>query len=261
MPPEVLVPESAGEAVSLFGDGDGVTVFGGGTLLMPELAAGRLRPARALLLPRSALAGLHLDEELIRIGAMVTLARLADGAGELRDDLLGTCARHIADNEVRASATVGGNICAPAGTDAQRGDLGAALIALAARVRSAGAGGERTEPVEDFLAGARDRRLVLEVEIDREERVWAYESLHRRHAHSFAVASVAACLSPTGGLRVAVSGVGATAVRCRAVEESRDPGEVLRDAVSLDDAVASRAYRDRMLPLLVRRALEKLGAL
>jgi CO/xanthine dehydrogenase FAD-binding subunit len=42
MAAETLVPSSADEAVKLFGDGDGITVFAGGTTLMPEIAAGRL---------------------------------------------------------------------------------------------------------------------------------------------------------------------------------------------------------------------------
>ena len=39
--PEVLLPSSADEAVSLFGDGADVTVVGGGTIVMPELTYGR----------------------------------------------------------------------------------------------------------------------------------------------------------------------------------------------------------------------------
>jgi aerobic carbon-monoxide dehydrogenase medium subunit len=256
MSAEVLVPNSAGEAVSLYGDGADVTIFGGGTILMPELAAGRLTPKRALLLHKSKLDEIRVEDSLVRIGAMVTLATLSTGP----EELLARCALHIADNEVRGSATVGGNICAPPGRDAQRGDLGAALIALGARVHSTGAGGERTDPVEDFLAGDRAGRLVLAVEIDRISRSSAFESLRRRHAHSFAVATVAACSSERDGLRIGVSGAGATAVRCRTVEASRDPADVLEDVQALDDAVAPRSYREKMLPILVRRALDGVKA-
>ena len=47
MTAEVLVPTSADEAASLFGDGDGITVFGGGTILLPEIAAGQADAERA----------------------------------------------------------------------------------------------------------------------------------------------------------------------------------------------------------------------
>src|SRR5437764_9701077 len=181
MAAEALVPTSADEATALFGDGDGITVFAGGTILMPEIAAGRLHPDRALLLHRSGLADLETDGDVHRIGAMVPITALAEG----RDDLLARFASQIGDREVRAAATVGGNLCATAGLGAQRGDLGAPLIALGARVRSTGKGGERLEPIEDFLAADRTGRLVLGVEHDRPTNGWSAQTLRRRHAHSY----------------------------------------------------------------------------
>ena len=255
MAAETLVPRSADEAVTLFGDGDGITVFAGGTTLMPEIAAGRLKPARALLLHRSALDELRTDGDVIQMGPMVTVAALADGS----DELLARFARQVGDREVRAAATVGGNLCATAGLGSQRGDLGAPLIALGARVRSTGKGGERTEAVEDFLAGERSGRLVLGIEYDRPTGAWSAQMLRRRHAHSYAIANVAIC-SSGDGIRVGVSGVGPAAVRCRSVEQSRNAEDVLKDIDPVDDAVASADYRRRMLIVLVRRALDELGS-
>jgi carbon-monoxide dehydrogenase medium subunit len=252
---DVLLPTSADEAASLYGDGEGITVFAGGTILLPEMAAGRENPERALMLHRSGLDTLDVQDERVVIGAMVTVAALADAP----DTVLVDVARHVADGEVRRTATVGGNIAAPAATDAQRGDLGAPLIALGARLRSTGAGGERSEPIEDFLASDRAGRLVLGVEYDRFERRSAVRALRRRHAHSYAIAGVVACVRADGSdLRVAVSGVGPVAVRCRTVEASRDAADVLGDVTPADDAVASAAYRRAVLPKLVREALDQL---
>ena len=36
-PPELLMPTSPAEATAAFGDGEGVTVMAGGTILLPEL--------------------------------------------------------------------------------------------------------------------------------------------------------------------------------------------------------------------------------
>jgi CO/xanthine dehydrogenase FAD-binding subunit len=186
---------------------------------------------------------------------MVPIAALVDAS----DVALAGVAAHLADREVRQSATVGGNLSAPGAADSQRGDLGAPLIALGARVRSTGPGGERVEPVEEFLGGDRSRRLVLEVDYDRIERRTGVAALRRRHAHSYSIASVVACARPDGSeLRVAVSGVGPTAVRCGAVEASRDAADVLKDVDPVDDAVASAAYRRTVLPKLVRDALDQL---
>jgi CO/xanthine dehydrogenase FAD-binding subunit len=252
---EALIPTSPDEAVSLFGEGDDLTVFAGGTILLPEIASGRMKPMRALMLHRSGLDSLEASGDVIRIGAMTTIAALIDGT----DDLLTRFAKYVADGEVRRNATLGGNLCAPPGLESQRGDLGAPLIALGARVRSTGKGGERTEPVEDFLAGDRTGRLVLEIECKRPSGKSAAEVMRRRHAHSYAIANVALC-DWNGDLRVGISGVGPVAVRSRSVEQSRNPDDVLNDVDPVSDALASADYRRKMLPLLVRRALDRVQA-
>lgn len=253
MAAEVLIPTSPDEAANLFGEGKNLTVFGGGTILLPEIASGRLKPTRALMLHRSGLDSLDTGGDVVRIGAMTTIAALIAGT----DDLLTRFAKYVADGEVRRTATVGGNLCASPGIGSQRGDLGAPLIALEARVRSTGKGGERTEPVEDFLSGDRGGRLVLSIEYDRPAGKTAAEMMRRHHAHSYAIANVAICES-NGDLRVGISGVGPLAVRARSVEQSRNADDVLKDVDPVSDALASAEYRQKMLPLLVRRALDQL---
>lgn len=255
MTDEVLVPTSAEEAVSLYGAGEGLTVFAGGTILLPEIAAGRVKPQRALMLHNAGLDTIRSEGGRTVIGAMVPIAALIDHP----IDVLAETARHLADGEVRRSATVGGNICAPPGVDAQRGDLGAPLIALGARVRSTGAGGERREAIEDFLAGDRTDRLVLDVEFDETERRTAGDGRRRRHAHSYSIAAVVGTVrTDTGELRLAAGGVAPTAVRLRNVEASRNVGDVLQDVQPLDDAVASGEYRSAVLKQLVRDVLDRL---
>jgi CO/xanthine dehydrogenase FAD-binding subunit len=255
MTDQVLVPTSAEEAISQYGSGEGVTVVAGGTIVLPEIAAGRLTPERALMLHRAGLGGVRSEGGRTVIGAMTPVQALVDHPVEV----LAQTARHIADAEVRRSATVGGNLCATAAADAQRGDLGAPLIALGAKVRSAGAGGERSEPVEEFLDGDRSGRLVLEVEFDDVERRTTGDGLRRRHAHSYAIAAVVGAVrTDTSELRLAAAGVASTAVRLRTVEETRDPNDVLKDVQPVNDAVASAAYRRTILVKLVREALDRL---
>jgi len=256
---QVVVPTSREEAIAAFGDGDGVTVMAGGTILMPEINYGRLRPGRVLLLKEAGLTGSSRDGSSLRIAAMTPLADL-DAAPEP----LATAARSVADHEIRAQATLGGNLCASPGGEHPRGDLQAALIALGARVRSAGKDGERSEPVEDFLGGGGEGRLVLEVELAEPRRA-GHASLHRPHSHSYTILAV--CVAETSdGVRVAVTGAGAKGIRARSVEQALAGGasaedaaaKVLDDAQPHDDALASAWYRERMLPLLVRRALDNL---
>jgi CO/xanthine dehydrogenase FAD-binding subunit len=250
---EVIVAASRDEAVLAFGDGLGVTVVAGGTIVMPEITHGRLRPQRALLLSKAGLGGVRREGGRTTIGAGTTLAELEDAV-----EPLGTCARRVADLEIRGQATLGGNLCAPPGAESPRGDLQAALLALDAQVRSAGAGGERTEPVEEFLATGPSGRLVLDVSFADPEAA-ATARVRRPHAHAYTILRV--CAARTGGeLRVAVSGAGPVSVRSRAVERSGDPERVLDDVTPHDDALASAWYRSRVLPVLVRRALADLEA-
>ena len=78
-------------------------MFGGGTILLPEIAAGRLTPTRALMLHRAGMASVRVDGDRVVIGAMTPVAALVDGP----DLVLAEVARHIADEEIRRSATVG----------------------------------------------------------------------------------------------------------------------------------------------------------
>jgi CO/xanthine dehydrogenase FAD-binding subunit len=256
---EVIAPASRAEAVDAFGNGADVTVLAGGTILMPELNYGRLRPERVLLLQNAGLSGIARNGVSLTIGAMTTVAEL-----EQAPEPLGTAARNVADHEIRAQATLGGNLCAPPGGATPRGDLQAALIALGAQVKTAGKGGERTEPIEDFVT-ARDERLLLEVEFEEPQRS-GYAAAHRPHAHAYTILAVCAA-ETSAGLRVGLSGAGQTGLRARSVEDALAGGasaeeasrKALDDAEASDDALASAWYRQRLLPILVQRALDDLG--
>jgi CO/xanthine dehydrogenase FAD-binding subunit len=257
---DVLVPTSAEEAAATFGDGAGLTVLAGGTIVMPDVKLGRLRPERTLYLGRAGLAGIERANGTYRIGAMTPLSAVAEGAPEP----LASFAAHVADYEIRRQATIGGNLCAATGATAPRGDVQAPLLALGARVRSAGAGGERTESVDDFLAGG-ESRLVLEIEVD-EPRRSATAGVRRPHAHAYTILSVAAA-ETADGIRIGIVGAGPRAVRATSVEQALAGGastqeaalKVLDDADPQDDALASGWYRRKVLPGLVARALDDLA--
>ena len=173
-PPELLTPTSPAEAAAAFGDGAGVTVLAGGTILLPELTYGKLRPTRVLMVGRAGMSGVEASNDVVRIGAATPVGELA-GAPEP----LVTAARHVADVEIRAVGTIGGNLCATAGDSAPRGDLQAPLLALGARITSAGAGGETTEDITAFLERGTGR-LVLSIEVPTGQ-AFGYSRLDRPH--------------------------------------------------------------------------------
>jgi CO/xanthine dehydrogenase FAD-binding subunit len=260
---------SEAEAVAAFGDGSGVTVIGGGTVVTPLLTHGALWPETVLMLQRAGLGGIAdsvvdgvvdgiadgiADGGTLEIGAAATLAALAAVAPEP----LASAAR-IPDYEIRGQATLGGNLMIG-------GDLQTALVAMGARVRSAGAGGERVGPVAEFIA-APWGRLVLSVEVPR-PRAGVFVQQRRRHSHTHPVLTVAVARWADGGVHVAVGSLAprAPAVACPSVENALAGGagpreaaaKVVEDVSPEDDPLASAWYRRRALPVLVARALEQL---
>ena len=240
----VLIPSSADEAVAAFGDGTGVTVVAGGTIVLPELTAGRLRPKSALFLARAGLSGVTRANGRVTIGAATPVSELAEA-----DAPLAQAARHVGDLEVRAQATVGGNLCSSASDDSPRGDLQAPLLALGAGVPSTGSGGEKTEPLEEFLSDGTGR-LVLDVSYEEAPREAGYASVWRPHSHHYTILAVAAA-KRDGELRVAATGVSPKAVLL-------DPDDPLAGLDLRDDPLASAWYRAQLLPRLVQRALNDL---
>lgn len=252
----VLLPDSEEEAISAFGDGAGVTILAGGTIVLPEITYGYLKPERVLMLGRAGLTGIARKGSRTTIGAMTPVQDLVELVTPL-----GPCAANVADREIRAQGTAGGNLCAPQGRDAPRGDLQAAFLALAAQVRSAGAGGERTGSVDDFLA-VRDGRLVLDISYE-EPAAGAFARLDRPHTHDYSALTVCVARAADGTVRAAVAGVAGPAVRLPSAEaKADDPGAAgkaaIADVTFGDDAIASAWYRERTLPVLVRRALSEL---
>jgi CO/xanthine dehydrogenase FAD-binding subunit len=253
---EILRPGSEDEAIEAFGDGTNVVVVGGGTIVVPELTYRRLRPERALLLKDAGLAGISRDGSRVTIGAMTSVQDLVDLPAPL-----GPCAANIADLEIRAAASVGGNLCAGEGYEVPRGDLQGAFLALGATVRSAGEGGIAEDPLEDFLPKRR-QRLALGISYD-EPAAGAFAGLDRPHTHDYTALAVSGTRTADGTIRLAATGAGWWGVRLPSAEAAAaDPAAAgdaaLADVDPHDDALASAWYRKKVLPVLVRRVLVEL---
>jgi aerobic carbon-monoxide dehydrogenase medium subunit len=243
---EVLIPTSPDEAAAAFGDGSGVTVVGGGTIVMPEITYGRLSVEKAVLLAKAGLSGVTRDGSTITVGAATPVADLVDLPAPL-----GPCAANVADGEIRAQATLGGNVCAGPGPDAPRGDLQGPLLALGAVARSTGAGGERSNPLEGFLddhAG----RLLLDVSFE-EPSAGAFAAIDYPHTHEYTVLAVSGARTADGTVRLAATGL---ADHARLLPD--DPAAAAAAVRLGDDALASAWYREQTLPVLMRRVLADL---
>lgn len=240
----------------MFSSDDSLTVFGGGTVLMPEINLDRFDPSGVMFLHRSGLSGVHMADSAVTIGAATTLEELSlQGPEPLR-----SAAGLMGDPEVRRLATVGGNLSIP-----YPGDLQAVLMALDASVTYVGANGESVDPVVTYVDRLRggERLLALDVRFDLPSQS-SYVRLDRPHAHAYTTMAVTVAFADRDA-RVSAKGADARCIRLSSVEEAlargTDPATAaassVEDANPVDDTLASSWYRRRVLPELVRQAIEQ----
>ena len=255
---EVLFPTSADEAVAQFGDGSGVTVVGGGTIVMPEITYGRLAPTKALVLSRAGLDTLDVSGATVTLGAGLPVERLA----ALAQDVKALAAvraqrRRLRDPRARRRSAA---TSAPARDRMRRAATSRApLLALDAR----GALGRRRRRVDGAARGLpRPPRRPAPA-----RRLLRGAGRRRRSPRSTTRTPTTTRCSPCPASRADGSETRsrrpgwpgperAFARRRRPPPIPRRPGPPpLADVSLADDALASAWYRERTLPVLVRRVL------
>ena len=273
-------PESLADAVDLAARFGGQASFlAGGTDLIVQIERGRVAPRHVIGLGRvPGLAGIEVNGR-ITLGARVTHRAIEQTpalAGPLRCLVEG--AEVIGGHQVRNVATVGGNLvnASPAA------DLVPCLLALDGVVTLVGPGGEREIPIERFLLGPnrtarRPDELVTRVDLPAlpPRAATAFLKAGRRRAMEISVVCVAARLDLDATLercleaRVVLGAVAPTAVRAHAAERLLEGqpvgGEAFRRAAEaaqeacrpIDDVRASAGFRQHLVGVLVRRALDR----
>jgi carbon-monoxide dehydrogenase medium subunit len=273
-------PESLADAVDLAARFGGQASFlAGGTDLIVQIERGRVAPRHVIGLGRvPGLAGIEVNGR-IALGARVTHRAIEQTpalAGPLRCLVEG--AEVIGGHQVRNVATVGGNLvnASPAA------DLVPCLLALDGVVTLVGPGGEREIPIERFLLGPnrtarRPDELVTRVDLPAlpPRAATAFLKAGRRRAMEISVVCVAARLDLDATLercleaRVVLGAVAPTAVRAHAAERLLEGqpvgGEAFRRAAEaaqeacrpIDDVRASAGFRQHLVGVLVRRALDR----
>ncbi len=267
---EYLQPRSLSEAIGLLEHhGSELLVMAGGTVAMPLINDGISLPERVMSLRAAGLDRIEQRGDELLIGAAATLSAL------LADDhlaLLREAAASTASWPIRNLATVGGNLFTPP----PGGDLGVALLALDARVRLAGPGGERVLPLAEFWTGFMSTalapdELLVEIVVPLAVHETGYLKLGRKQANTPAVVTVAVAIERTAGritiARVALGAAGPHPIRAAAAEAAvtgttLEPADIERAAEAataecqpFTDALATEWYRRRMVGVLVRRAL------
>ncbi len=267
---DVLVPRSLEEALALRAEHPEALPVAGGTDLMVEVNARRIRPRALLDLSR-------VDElktwgtvgGVVRVGAGVTFARIASELTDFRP--LVQAARSVASVQIRNRATLGGNLA----TASPAGDSIPVLAAYDASVVTASArGGTRRLTLDKFLLGPKHtalapNELIVGVEWTPVAGFGSFAKVGRRNAMVIAVASVCLQLDDEAhGVRLALGSVAPTVLRARLAEEfaemldwSAPDGSAAwfghlaaADTHPIDDGRGSAAYRRHAVEVLAQRA-------
>ena len=159
-------PQTVEEAVSLLSSTDGATLLAGGTVVVPEITRLGGTGLTVIDIGRiEALRAMGQEDGSLRIGAAVTLARLA-ASSEVQSGhaALAQAATAIGNPNVRRTATVGGNL----GFARPLADLPPVLLALDAEAILSGPRGVEWHPIARVVTeGVPEGHLITSVKVPR----------------------------------------------------------------------------------------------
>ena len=278
---DCITAHDTAHAVALLAEhGASARLLAGGTDLLVDLKSTLDGPRVVIDVSRvEELKGIRLEDDALRIGALVTHAEIMRSA-LIRSlcPVLQEAAHTIGAVQTRNLGTLGGNLvtCVPSM------DSGPALVALDATVTIAGPAGRSRLPLERFFVGPRttalkDGELLVDIRIPRSnlKKPLAFLKFGLRKGQALALVNVAAGFridpykSAFRAPCIALGAVAPTVIRARKAEhylEGRAIGaeamaEAARIAVTeakpISDFRASAAYRRALIEVLTRRALEQ----
>jgi carbon-monoxide dehydrogenase medium subunit len=276
-------PTSVDDALRLLAEhGPEARVIAGGTDLIVELQRGT-RKARVLI-DVTRIGGLNRvtldDDDVVHVGPTVTHNQAV--ASELlvaRGCPLALACWRVGTPQLRNRGTIAGNLI----TASPANDTIAALLALDAWLTLRSADGERRLPLADFYQGVRRTALAAD-EMVTDIAFPALESNQRgtfvklalRRIHAISVVNAASVLTFDGDVvadaRITMGSVAPTVIRARGAESSlvgralseasiaRAAELAAEDSSCIDDIRARASYRQKVVRVLVRRALAALHA-
>jgi aerobic carbon-monoxide dehydrogenase medium subunit len=264
---------SVDDAIAKLAASNGGKVIAGGHSLVPLMKLRLSEPGTLVDISRiPGLSGIKEAGGRIEIGATTTHTEIA-ASKRLRDTcpMIADAAAEIGDPQVRNRGTIGGSI---AHAD-PAADFPAVVLALDADIVLKGKNGSRTVKAAAFFRGFYDvdlapGELIVALQFA-PVKTAAYAKLHQRASH-YAVVGVAAALEVEGGLiqsaRIGLTGATTHALRLAGVEKAlagkkadgvaaAAAGAASEVADMNGDLHASAEYRKAMIPVFVKRAVEK----
>ncbi len=250
-----------------------ISVLAGGTDVLPDVEAGRVRPSRLLSLRRLPWRTLGWNGGSLTIGSTLPLREIeADPGVRERIPGLAQAVHAVGSLALRHRATLGGNL----GRAAPTSDLLPILLTLDAVVNLVGVDASRSVPVDQFVVASRSTtlrpgELIASITIP-EARPSQYVWQRVRPSNDISQVGVAAArASRPPYWRIALGGVVPRSIRLEGAERLlpavRPLVSELEAAAALaarlapfaTDKRASEAYRRQLVGILVRRAVASIS--
>jgi carbon-monoxide dehydrogenase medium subunit len=253
-------PASVDEAaVELAGGG---VPYCGGTELVAAMQLGLLAPETLVDLKGvDGLSGVRDEDGMLVIGATTahrTVARSPLVAE--RAPILVTACSSLGNQRVRATGTVGGNLCFAE----PRSDVATVLVALGAEVVLHSVRGRRTLPLEEFLLGAfetdrADDELLVEIRVPNPPAVQVYLR-HQPAEYPTVCVAVTAAPGLRGPVGVVVGAVGEGPQAFRADALEAVDAAAIADRLEInEDLNGAQDYKRHLAAVFIRRAVAAIG--
>jgi aerobic carbon-monoxide dehydrogenase medium subunit len=263
---------SIDDAIAKLAESGGKAIAGGHSLV-PLMKLRLSEPTKLVDISRiPGLSGIRENGGKIEIGATTTHTDVATSK-LLRDKcpMIAEAAAEIGDTQVRNRGTIGGSI---AHAD-PAADFPAVVLALDADIVIKGKKGARTVKASAFFRGFYEvdlapGDLITAIQFAPIQSA-AYAKLHQRASH-YAIVGAAVALTVKGGAiesaRVALTGATTHAIRLPGVEKALAGTKADGISAAVQNAAAdvpdvsvdlhaSEDYRKAMIPVFVRRAVER----
>jgi carbon-monoxide dehydrogenase medium subunit len=261
--------DSVEGAIQLLSANPDAKILAGGHSLMPLMRLRLARPSTLVDIGRvKELSYIKEDGDRIAIGALTRHHDVAnDETLQRAVPILPFAASKIGDPQVRHVGTIGGSV---AHAD-PASDMPAVLLALGAEMVVRGANGaSRTVKADEFFRGLFDpdlapNEVLTEIRVPKTAgRGWSYLKFTRR-AQDWAIVGVAALSSNGTPATVTLTNMSHRPIHATGVEEElaggADPSRAAERAAENtrppSDTFASAEYRQEIVKVLVRRALEE----
>jgi carbon-monoxide dehydrogenase medium subunit len=276
-------PTSVNDALGLLGQKPDAAVMAGGTDLLVEMKKGLRSHQNIISLAKiSALKLITEDEHNLYIGAGSTHSEVIASMliGKIAPVLVEATSK-IGTDQVRNTATIGGNIC----TAASCCDTAPALLSISASVEITGPDGIRIIPLKDFFTFnkktiLKNGELLTRIIIPKPGPGTGacYEKFGLREAGSISVVSVAAMVKIKDetiiGACIVIGAVAPTPkisiqateiiIGKKVTDFAENPsfleqaGEAaVRDSIPIDDIRGGAQYRRDVLKVIAKRAIQR----